>query len=107
MLVDNQVTLAGIGLISGFPAQYGVEVTFGGLAMQAAEQYHFVRLVLASESLSFECRQALEELGVECLEDGAPGEAYGIVTGNYFDSSAASRLGEVQSVAFDEPPCGK
>lgn len=78
------------------------------LSPQCAEDtWTYLHFELSSELLSAECRRAIEVLGVECLEEGASFEAYGIarVSGPLLD--VLGHLKGVIRISHQEPPCSK
>ena len=72
-----------------------------------SEDFVYVRLLLTTERLMDSTRSQLEGLGVECLEEGEPFEAYGIIGDTTARISALSRVGYVHSITIGEPPSSK
>ena len=69
--------------------------------------YTYIRLQLDSYALGRELRAEIEKIGVECLEEGAPYEAYGIVSECERIVPQLLKLRDVQSVDRQEPVCSK
>jgi len=70
-------------------------------------RYAYIRLVLSTPFLKAELRGRLQEFGIECLEEGAPYEAYGIVSETRQMVAILDRIEEVLAVERGEPPCSK
>ena len=74
--------------------------------MESVSNDHFIYVCfhLKNEALTDPCRKRLESRGVECLEQGGPHEAYGIVG---LSSDRLNRLftdPEISWVETREPP---
>ncbi len=67
----------------------------------------YVKFGLKTYSLTKENRRKLEGIGVECLTDGAPYEAYGVVVKNKQLLFALERMANVISITEEEPSCTK
>jgi hypothetical protein len=67
----------------------------------------YIRIHLDSPSLELHVRRTLELFGVECLDDGAEFEAYGIVDATQSVLELIKRLPGVQQIEFEGPPSGK
>jgi hypothetical protein len=67
----------------------------------------YIRLILSTPFLRRELKEQLKHLGVECLEEGAPYEAYGIVRQCEKITAGLETLEQVLAVEEQEPPCSK
>ncbi len=72
---------------------------------QDEPRYQYLRFELTTEDLLDECRARLEQLGVECVQEGGAHEAFGIVDES-LSMEALDRLPAISSVAFNAPPTG-
>jgi len=72
-----------------------------------AKPYIYIRLTLKTESLSEVCEHRLEKLGVECLQDAGPYEAYGIIADDKYLQQAVLKDPQVLWVGRQDPPSGK
>ena len=70
-------------------------------------RYAYIRLVLSTPFLKAELRGRLQEFGIECLEEGAPYEAFGIVSETQQMIAILDRVEEVLAVERGEPACSK
>ncbi len=70
-------------------------------------RYSYIRLTLQTPLLSSELRARLERIGIECLEEGALYEAYGIISETMPMLAALEQIEQVLAVERNEPPCTK
>ena len=70
-------------------------------------KFCYVRLVLSTPFLKHELRTKLHSLGVECLEEGAANEAYGIIEECSMLVRLLAKVEEVLAVEESTPPSGK
>lgn len=67
----------------------------------------YLSIYLVTKALEPTTLARLEEIGVSCLMDGRPYQAYGIITDS---KTLITRIEQVPGVAFveaEEPPCTK
>lgn len=69
--------------------------------------FRYVRFGLSTNTLVPETQKLLEMLGVECLEEGGPGEAYGIIVANEHALVFLERVTGVIDATLQDPPCSK
>ena len=70
-------------------------------------RWTYVCLVLQQPYLSRMLRQMLEAIGVECLDEGGPHKAYGIVPDVEVAMKFLEKIEGVLSVFPEEPACSK
>lgn len=71
-----------------------------------AQHYSYLRFTLRTPHLCDACKNQLEALGVECLDEGADFEAYGIVADEQ-NSDKLRVVPDVVRVETSAPPCSK
>jgi len=69
-------------------------------------QYKYLRFHLLTEDLEEECRVRLEQLGIECVQEGGAHEAFGIIDASTSDVAVTQTVPEVEAVEFGAPPVG-
>jgi hypothetical protein len=71
------------------------------------DAFTYIKFRMDSLSLADSSREILEMMGVECLEEGAAYEAYGIVPTSQPLFRALERVPGVREIDFSDPPVGK
>ncbi len=71
------------------------------------DSFVYLRFSLTTSELTSYCRIQLEGLGLECLDDGAPYEAYGVVSRNLYSLRLFALVPEILAVEEGTPPCCK
>ncbi len=68
--------------------------------------YRYLHLSILRERLLDSDRKCLESIGLECVEDGAEFEVYGIIDETVEDSmiSKLSRIEWIEAVELSDPP---
>lgn len=75
--------------------------------METDETFTYVKFTMDSASIRKSSREMLEMMGVECLEEGASFEAYGIVPTSKPLFIALARVPGVREIDVEAPPEGK
>lgn len=70
------------------------------------KEYTYLSFHLTTKALEDECRLHLEEMGIECVQDGGPYQAYGIVEASTDYAGFEACHEAIRSVAIGAPPSG-
>lgn len=75
--------------------------------MKSDTQLSYIRFLLRTEHLTKDTERYLEMLGVECIDDGGPFEAFGISAQVPKVLQHIQTSGNVANAEAVEPPSGK
>lgn len=70
-------------------------------------EFIYLRFVLPTTTLPSYVRSRLERLGVECLDEGAEHEAFGVVQNDDSILFQISEIPDILCVEMGDPPSGK